>query len=60
MAEKSDEELQKEFSSKEALNALRKEIGKLELALKYELGVFEFEAPTSFKEHRLFESYSQA
>jgi len=60
MVKKSDEELQKEFDSVESREILREELGKLELALKHELGVYEFESPASFKERGLFTSYKQA
>lgn len=50
LSEKSDEELRREFQSWESKNALKKELQKVELALRHELGVFAFESPLDVEE----------
>lgn len=60
MANKSDEELERELSSADSLKRLRKQLGRLELALKHELGVFEFETPNPFESRELPDDYEDA
>lgn len=59
LSQKSDMELQQEFSSKEALSDLRRRVQELELALKNELGIYAFETPTESKVTRNFSSYRE-
>jgi hypothetical protein len=60
IANKSEEELQKDLSAPETLSRLRKQLGTLELALKHELGVFGFETPSSFEASELLDEYAKA
>jgi hypothetical protein len=60
LAHKSDEALKKELGSDEALKVLKKKVGQLELALKHELGVFDFERPDPFESTELYDTYRAA
>jgi hypothetical protein len=60
LAHKSDEVLERELGSDEALKALKKKVGRLELALKHELGVFDFERPDPFESTESYDTYRAA
>jgi hypothetical protein len=48
------------LGSGEALKALKKKVGRLELALKHELGVFDFERPDPFESTESYDTYRAA
>jgi hypothetical protein len=55
-----DEELAITFASEANLKSFRRRLEEFELALKYELGTYHFESPTSLREAEQFSSYIEA